>query len=119
MTGQLAAFSVVAVPFPFTDRAQTKRRPALVLSSSERFNNLIGHSVMAMITSAKNSPWPLDVEIRDLRQAGLPSPSVIRFKLFTIDHRLVVSRLGRLSERDIRSFARSLEALIAAQDRQK
>ncbi|MBF0195885.1 MAG: hypothetical protein HQL71_15100 [Magnetococcales bacterium] len=28
-------YDVVVVPFPFTDRSTSKRRPALVLSSSE------------------------------------------------------------------------------------
>ena len=47
-------FSVVVVPFPFTDKSSSKRRPALVLSSTA-FNNSVNHSVLAMITSAKNS----------------------------------------------------------------
>jgi mRNA interferase MazF len=65
------AFDVVVVPFPFTDRTTTKRRPALVLSDDNNFNNKIGHSVLAMITSAKNSSWPLDITITDLDCAGL------------------------------------------------
>lgn len=106
------ALSVVTVPFPFTDRAKAKRRPALVLSSASAFNNVIGHSVLAMITSAKNSAWPLDVEILDLKQAGLPSPSVVRMKLFTIDHRLIVDRLGTLSKRDSTSAMESVKKLL-------
>ena len=43
-------FTVVRVPFPFTDRAASKNRPALVLSDLEAFNVPAGHSVMAMIT---------------------------------------------------------------------
>jgi mRNA interferase MazF len=46
-------FAVVRVPFPFTDRAASKNRPALVLSDLEAFNVPAGHSVMAMITSSK------------------------------------------------------------------
>lgn len=78
------AFAVVRVPFPFTDRLASKRRPALVLSDRTRFNAPAGHAVMAMITSAENPPWPLDVEIADLAAAGLPAASKIRFKLFTL-----------------------------------
>ncbi len=47
-------FEVVVVPFPFTHKAASKRRPALVLSS-EMFNAAIHHSVMVMITSASHS----------------------------------------------------------------
>ena len=64
------AFDVVRVPFPFTDRAATKNRPALVLSCAE-FNAPSGHSVMAMITSADNPPWPQDCVLADLVAAGM------------------------------------------------
>lgn len=49
-------FTVVRVPFPFTDRNATKNRPALVLSDAASFNAPAGHSVMAMITSQGNAP---------------------------------------------------------------
>jgi len=72
----------VVVPFPFTDKTASKRRPALVLSSTV-FNNSVNHCVLAMITSSKNSNWLFDVPISDLDQAGLTSESIIRMKLFT------------------------------------
>ncbi|QQR82024.1 MAG: type II toxin-antitoxin system PemK/MazF family toxin [Deltaproteobacteria bacterium] len=102
------AFDVVTVPFPFTDSSKNKRRPALVLSSKTYFNEKVKHSIMAMITSAKNDAWPLDVIIGDLQKAGLSSPSVVRMKLFTLDHRLVVSKIGTLSEKDRKEIRASL-----------
>ena len=94
------AFDVVVVPFPFTERSTTKRRPALVLSNAAAFNKRVGQSVLAMITSARNSDWPLDVEIENLDSAGLPSPSVVRMKLFTLDDQLVLRKAGALSNTD-------------------
>lgn len=94
------AGQVVRVPFPFTDRAASKNRPALVLSDAVAFNTPSGHPVLAMITSAKNAPWPLDCPIDDLATAGLPAPSVVRCKLFTLDARLIRGVLGRLAETD-------------------
>lgn len=105
-------FTVVRVPFPFTDRNATKHRPALVLSDAENFNIQAGHSVMAMITSAKNAPWPLDCPITDLNAAGLSALSVVRFKLFTLDHRLVRSELGSLATSDIQAVADRLGQLF-------
>ncbi len=102
-------FTVVRVPFPFTDRNAGKNRPALVLSAAARFNAPSGHSLMAMITSAENAPWPLDCPISDLATAGLPAPSVVRFKLFTLDHRLVRGALGALAPGD----ASAVEAALA------
>jgi mRNA interferase MazF len=46
-------FDVLAVPFPFTDSAAVKRRPAVVLAAGP-FNDRIGHLVLAMITSREN-----------------------------------------------------------------
>jgi len=105
-------FAVVRVPFPFTDRTATRNRPALVLSDSAAFNTPSGHSVMAMITSADNAPWPLDCPLADLAAAGLPAPSKVRFKLFTLDHRLVRGELGRLAPADADRVAVGLARLL-------
>ena len=106
---------VVKVPFPFTDRQASKHRPALIISAAEPFNSRIEHSVMAMITSAKQSDWPLDTPICDLSSAGLPVPSLIRLKLFTLDHRLIISTLGHLSEQDQALFNQQLYTLMGLQ----
>ena len=104
--------TVVRVPFPFTDRTATKNRPALILSDATHFNNLASHSVMAMITSIGTPPWPLDCLLEDHVAAGLPSPSKVRFKLFTLDHRLVRGELGRLSAADEQSILHALAQLL-------
>ena len=105
-------FTVVRVPFPFTDRNATKNRPALVLSDPVNFNTPAGHSVMAMITSQANAPWPLDCPLADLAVAGLPAPSKVRFKLFTLDHRLVRGELGKLSSADTDVVRAGLSKLL-------
>ena len=95
----LELFDVVVVPFPFTDRDAAKRRPALVLSSRS-FNQASQHSVMAMFTSAEQSAWLGDHVIADLEIAGLPTECVVRLKIFTLDHRLVVRKAGTLAAPD-------------------
>lgn len=105
-------FTVVRVPFPFTDRNATKNRPALVLSDAVGFNTPAGHSVMAMITSRGNAPWPLDCPIDDLAAAGLPAPSMVRFKLFTLDHRLMRGALGGLAPADAAAVRAALTRLL-------
>jgi len=106
-------FSVVRVPFPFTDRTASKRRPALVLSDSRAFNLPAGHCVLAMITSLGNAPWPLDCVISDLTSAGLPAPSMVRCKLFTLDNRLILGELGKLAPVDVVAVEQALEHLLA------
>tara|TARA_R110000787_G_C13256318_1_gene429980 strand:- start:120 stop:458 length:339 start_codon:yes stop_codon:yes gene_type:complete len=106
------AFEVVVVPFPFTDRTTSKRRPALVLSDASSFNQPVGQSVLAMITSASNSGWPLDINIQDLDTAGLPSASLVRMKLFTLDDKLVVRRAGALAQQDRAAVSSALKRLF-------
>jgi mRNA-degrading endonuclease toxin of MazEF toxin-antitoxin module len=104
-------FDVVIVPSPFTDRRASKRRPALAVST-EQFSAQNGHTVLAMITSAKNPPWTLDVAI-DASSAGLPAPSKVRMKLFTLDNRVILRKAGSLAEADRRVVAEALGQLFA------
>lgn len=105
------AYEVVVVPFPFTDRRASKRRPALALST-ERFNADSGHTLLAMITSADNPQWPMDVPI-DANAAGLRAPSKVRMKLFTLDNRLILHSTGRLPQTDQRAVSAAVPKLLA------
>lgn len=91
-------WDLVVVPFPFTDSASAKRRPALVLSA--RAFNENGFTILAMITTKAHHPWPSDTDIRELGEAGLTSPCIVRMKLFTLDNRLIMKKIGRLSTDD-------------------
>ena len=91
-------FDVVVVPFPFTDSGKTKRRPALVISNSSALT--INKSILAMITTVNHPPWALDTAIEDLESAGLRTPSIVRFKLFTLDNNLIAKKIGSLSQED-------------------
>ena len=88
---------VVRVPFPYTDRPVRQYRPALAVATPSGAD---APSVLwgPMITSARNRPWPDDVEIaaRD-SGAGLPVPSVVRTrKIAMIDahHAEHIGRIG-------------------------
>lgn len=92
-------WSVIAVPFPFLERPATKRRPAVVLTPKD-FNSLNGHSILAMVTTAQHSVWPSDHKILDLGKAGLPVPSIIRWKVFTLPNEIIEKQLGELGQED-------------------
>ena len=105
-------FDVVVVPFPFTDRQTQKRRPAVVLSKNKDFNEKCGHYVLAMITSQKNPDWPLDISITDMNKAGLTAASKVRMKLFTLDGRLIVKKVGALASKDQKAVSKNLRNLL-------
>ncbi len=103
-------WDVVVVPFPFTDRPASKRRPALTLSQREF--NAHGHSVLAMITTKVDPPWPGDTPLQNLSGAGLPAASAVRLKLFTLDNRLITKIAGTLSSGDRARVATQLERFV-------
>ena len=105
------AFDVVVVPFPFTERPVTKRRPAVVVSASH-FNTAHAGKVLAMVTSA-DTRWASDVALQDWRQAGLNVACWVRFKLFTLDDHLIVRRAGTLSMRDAQAVKAGLRQWLA------
>ena len=106
-------FAVVIVPFPFTDIPVTRRRPALVLSE-RGWNTASAHRVCAMITSARQSAWPLDVPVTDLAAAGLTVPCVVRMKLFTIPAGLVIRQAGMLDDNDAAAVRAACAALLGS-----
>ena len=106
-----ARFSILRVPFPFTDRQSQKHRPALVISDPS-FQQSSGHLLLAMVTSAAHSAWPLDWPIQTLECTGLKQPCLVRLKLFTLDERLCLNQLGQLSAIDVNGVCQRLEALL-------
>jgi mRNA interferase MazF len=103
-------WDVVIVPFPFSSQPGNKRRPALVLS--KRAFNQHGATVLAMITTAGHHPWPGDVHLTDLKAAGLNAPCLARLKLFTLDNRLVVKKIGRLAAADQQQLSQQLQTFL-------
>ena len=103
------AWDVVTVPFPFTDLPAQKRRPALVLS--QKSFNRQGHTIMAMITSATTA-WPSDSPLSHPEACGLTRNCSVRLKLFTLDNRLILRRIGRLVEDDQHQVAAALRTTL-------
>jgi mRNA interferase MazF len=103
-------WDVVVVPFPFTERADAKRRPALAVSTTA-FNES-GHTVLTMITSTTHRQWPGDTAIEELGSAGLTMPCLVRLKMFTLDNRLIIKRIGRLSPTDRQRVAEQIQRYL-------
>ena len=104
-------FAVVVVPFPFSDIAGAKPRPALVLSQYE-FNAAHGATVLAMITRAARSQWRSDVPITHPEGTGLAAASVVRLKLFTLENALIARQIGTLPPPDRKKVTAALAACL-------
>ena len=52
------------------------------------------------------------MNITDLKSAGLNKASVIRMKLFTLDHKLILETVGTLSKKDQESLQKITNAIF-------
>ncbi|HTU69108.1 MAG TPA: type II toxin-antitoxin system PemK/MazF family toxin [Candidatus Baltobacteraceae bacterium] len=105
-------WSVVRVPFPYTDRPIRHHRPALVVAAND-LQSMHALLWVLMITSAENRGWPEDVLISDHKRAGLPVPSLVRCaKIATIDAQDAES-IGMLPSADRKKIARHVRRVLA------
>lgn len=109
------AGDAVLVPFPFTDLATIKQRPALVISSAI-FNRRQRDVILLAITShLENSNKSSDYRLAEAEQktSGLPKPSAIKFgKIVSIDQRLIRKMLGKLPNTTVQSILKKFTALL-------
>jgi mRNA interferase MazF len=100
------------VPFPFTDQSGTKKRPAIVVSSSGYQARRRDIVIMAVTSRMRTAPAFGEFEVEEWKQAGLILPSVAKPVLATIEKRLVTKKLGALQRADRESLQASLRAIL-------
>jgi mRNA interferase MazF len=101
---------VVLIPFPFTDQTTTKKRPAVVVSSSVHHRSRPDIVLMAITSRIK--PGADDTAIERWEEAGLIKPSVIKPVFATVEKGLVIRRLGRLHDDDRQSLKKLLQTIL-------
>ena len=80
---------VVLVPFPFSDQTETKKRPAIVISS-DKYNQIFSDIIIMAITSKTKQISDIgEYKIEAWQNAGLLKPSIIKSAISTIEQRLI------------------------------
>jgi mRNA interferase MazF len=92
-------WDVAVALFPFTEIAQRKPRPIVIISNAA-FNQANRHVIAAMITTGAGSHWDGDHDILELAPTGLRRPSLVRWKLFTLPFEVVPRKVGTLGSVD-------------------
>lgn len=105
----IAFGAVVLVPFPFTDQATSKRRPAVVISSANYHASRPDVILMAITSQLRASAAFGEVWLKEWQAAGLLKPSAVKPVVATLERVLIISQLGHLAEGD----AEALRAAIA------
>jgi mRNA interferase MazF len=103
---------VILVPFPFTNQATSKKRPAVVISSPAYHNNRPDLLIMAITSQAHTAPDFATFPVVDWQAAGLLKPSFGKPVLTTLEQALVIRRMGSLSPRDQQSLRQTLTQIL-------
>jgi mRNA interferase MazF len=107
------AWTIIKVPYPYTDRPVRQSRPALVVAATGAEAGMALVWVL-MITSAANRGWAGDVMISDIETAGLSAPSVVRTEKIATVQASDVTALGMLPRVDRATVASKVRDILAA-----
>jgi mRNA interferase MazF len=103
---------VVLVPFPFTNQTTTKKRPAIIVSSSD-YQRERSDLVLIAVTSQANPATSFgEMTITEWKAAGLLKPSIVKPVLTTISKELVIKKLGQLEEVDRQALQNLLQLIL-------
>lgn len=102
-TSSFSVGDVVLVPFPFTDQSDTKKRPAVVVSSAGYNANRRDIVILAITSQVRQALAFGDAMVADWQAAGLIKASVLKPVFTTIEQRLVIRGIGTLSGSGARS----------------
>ena len=103
---------IILVPFPFTNLAALKKRPAVVISSAmyhQKRPDLIAMAVTSQVHPV--SAWG-DVLIVHWKEAGLLKPSLIKPVVATIEKEIILRQLGSLHAEDLRKLQEMIPTLF-------
>lgn len=100
---------VVVLNFPFSNLADSKKRPALVVASLHGTDRI----VCQITTNAIIDDYSITLDSRDFVHGSLSRPSVIRpNKIFTADESILLYRAGKLKESKIREVEDRLVRML-------
>jgi len=103
---------IVLVPFPFSDQTAAKKRPAVVISSNSYNNASADIVIMAITSQTEKSVGIGECLIKNWEEASLLKPSSIKPAISTIEQKLVLKKLGKLSPEDLTSMDNTLKELL-------
>lgn len=107
--GRFVKGDVVVVPFPFSDLAQAKRRPALVLAELEGDDR-----ILCQITSRGiRDRYAVELDDNDFEAGGLRRESNIRpNRIFTANVRIILYRVGHLKLEKVNEVVEKLVEIL-------
>lgn len=103
---------IILVPFPFTDQSASKKRPAVIISSTDYNRDRPDLIIMAVTSQLKPTTGIGEVIVEHWESAGLLKPSAIKPVITTIEKPLVLRKMGGLKETDQTALQQSLRTIL-------
>lgn len=107
---------IVLVPFPFTDLAAEKLRPAVIVSPDPQESDIVIAFISSIVPSGElpMADFLLAPNYPDFPQTGLKKASVFKMKkLLTIEKTKIIRRLGKVSPAIQKELDRRLKEALS------
>jgi mRNA interferase MazF len=89
-----------------------KKRPAVIVTSNNYNNASLDIAIMAITSQTEKTFGISECLIKNWKDAGLLKPSSIKPAISTIEQKLVLKKLGKLSHEDLLSMDNMLRELL-------
>jgi mRNA interferase MazF len=103
---------VVLVPFPFSNQIAVKKRPAVVVSSSDYNRSRPDLIILALTSHPASSTAFGGTSLSHWKGAGLLKLSVFKPILATIEKSLIIQKMGHLHASDQKTLQQILKTII-------
>lgn len=102
---------IVLIEVIFSEQNESKKRPALIISTDE-YNKNRKDIIIAAITSNTSRILLGDTLIDDWKKAGLLCSSVVTAIIQTIKNDMIIKKLGGLSKNELENVKLNLKKVI-------
>ena len=99
----------------FSEGVGFKKRPALVISSSE-YHRSRNEVIIAAVTSNIDRELAGDTRIKEWKKANLLHPSVVTGILQTIKNNMIERKLGALISEDFQNVQNNLRLILSLEN---
>jgi mRNA interferase MazF len=103
---------IVLAPFRYTDQVRFKVRPALVVSGWI-FNTQNKGVILSAITTNLHWPRSISYSLKNWEHAGLLKPSMVTALVNTIDPKIIICKIGRLSMNDLKKMEKIFKTALS------
>ena len=101
---------IVILSFPFTDQTSFKARPAVIITETPDYNDVIVCLISSVIPDALNS---FQIVLHPDKTNNLRAISVIKvYRIATIENRKILSVIGKLNDLQMVEFRQKFKSLV-------